>query len=88
MSLTSSTTDGESKVYLIPGTELNLIASSADMVFVDILNLLCDDAPRCDLHDSESRSLISVDGGHLTQSGAQRLSERLPLVVTNPSVIE
>ena len=67
----------------VPGTtrsinsEMSGITSSTNVTFVDLLSLLCDE-PLCDLRTSQSDSLITVDGGHLTQGGAQKLGDRLP----------
>ena len=58
--------------------EISRIASTTGVEFVDVLSLLCGDSNTCDLHESEAETLISVDGGHLTRTGAKRLSERLP----------
>ena len=59
--------------------ELRRIATATDIRFIDVLALLCDDSSDCDLKSHESDSLITVDGGHLTKSGAQRLADRLPI---------
>jgi len=58
--------------------EISQIALTSGVEFVDVLSLLCGDSSTCDLHESEAESLISVDGGHLTRTGAKRLAERLP----------
>jgi peptidoglycan/LPS O-acetylase OafA/YrhL len=59
-------------------SELGRISASTGTLFVDQLSLLCGESQICDLNTPESNSLISVDGGHLTKSGAARLADRLP----------
>jgi hypothetical protein len=62
--------------------EVGRIASTTGVEFVDVLSLLCGDSTMCELHETEAGTLISVDGGHLTRTGAKRLSQRLPASVT------
>ncbi|MBT3996627.1 MAG: acyltransferase [Chloroflexi bacterium] len=64
--------------------ELQRIAESASVTFVDPMKLLCGESSTCDLHSSDSSTLITVDGGHLTKSGVRRFANRLPEYVALP----
>jgi len=59
-------------------SEMERISASSGTLFIDQLSLLCGGSQTCDLNTPESNSLISVDGGHLTESGAGRLADQLP----------
>jgi len=64
--------------------ELARIAATNDVMFVDLLSLLCEEPQNCDLRSSPTDSLITVDGIHLTPGGAKRLADRLPSSITRP----
>jgi hypothetical protein len=73
----------DGRVVMLPksaistNSELDRISTVVNIRFIDIMSLLCDQSPECDIQAAEFNTLITVDGGHLTRSGALRLADRL-----------
>jgi hypothetical protein len=57
-------------------TELNIIAKSVDIQYIDSMSIICRSEETCK-HSFNGEGIISIDGGHLTRYGAEHFGTML-----------